>query len=89
MNLPRKRLSIEQFDVAIAKGVKERYNEDPTTKHFTCKKCGGLIVAINCIITIHRGKECKGGKTRLFRLPTCMKCEGLPNRTTTCVHITK
>lgn len=89
MNLPRKKLTIEQFNTAIDKGFEARYNVNPITKEVSCKKCGGPVVSIDCVIATHFGDECVDEKTEFFLIPTCMHCEGLPSRTVTCVHIKK
>lgn len=89
MEAPVAMLSPKGFWEAIQDFVASHYDVQ-ADKGYKCKKCGAEIKQITCYVSLHDARfrgECAGaGKVEQVSLPYCPVCEGVPQRTFTCVH---
>lgn len=90
MEAPTSGLSREQMVDAFMKHIANSYTKiEGDLKRIKCKKCGTRIEQVTCFISIHNKdwNGCVGsGKIEQVPLPYCPKCEGVPTRTSTCIH---
>ena len=88
MEAPSPGLSPEDLKRTIVEHENEHYRREGS--RWICKKCGSVVQQVTCSISIHDarwGDECAGyGEVNQIPLPYCPKCEGLPTKTSTCVH---
>lgn len=88
MEAPSMGLSVQMFDETISQHIFTHYKSD-NTEGMICEKCGTEIQQTTCFVSIHdkRFSGCTGdGEVRRVPLPYCPKCEGIPKRTSTCIH---
>jgi hypothetical protein len=89
MNAPPGKLSPEEFNDFIDKHKEEHYEDKG--EGLVCKKCGLPVLQTTCVVSIHDKMfpdQCAGsGKVQRILLSYCLKCEGEPTVTSTCVHI--
>ena len=83
------RMNWQDFNNAIESHVERFYEK--TENGYKCKKCGAEIQQTTCTISIHTrlfDTRCVGtGEVRRVPLPYCLKCEGEPKNTSTCIHV--
>ena len=89
MEAPPDSMSVDEFNAHIARERDERYEEIDGV--FVCKDCGEKVQSVTCYVSEHAeefGSSCAGrGGVQNIVLPFCPKCEGQPERTSTCVHM--
>jgi len=91
MEAPSPRQSREQIVKDFETHIEQNYvpEEKDGKKYYSCRKCGTKIEQVNCAISIHSKlfTACTGeGKVENVPLPYCPECEGIPKKTSTCIH---
>jgi len=90
MNAPTGMKSPDDLMEDIKRHTVAHYEPDGQNG-FKCKECGAQIQQTTCFVSVHNnqfGNMCAGsGKVKQLPLPYCPSCEGVPTRTSTCVHI--
>lgn len=89
MDMPTEKLSRDEFNRFFARYKAIHYRRCATG--YVCKKCGADILEVDAEASIHyadfNNKCSDSGETQSFGLPFCPTCEGVPERTRTCVHL--
>jgi hypothetical protein len=89
MEAPTGGLSPEQFKECIKNHVEKNYQKKENLNEYFCKTCNSDIITTTCFVSMHSKSfsGCVGeGKVEQVPLLYCPKCEGVPKRTSTCVH---
>lgn len=89
MNAPGGRMSPKNFLCALTEHARTHYVEIDGT--WVCQECRSEIEQAAGSASIHSaefGDMCAGsGRVVPFQLPCCPKCEGVPQKAQTCIHI--
>ncbi|MEE9356458.1 MAG: hypothetical protein V3U75_12785 [Methylococcaceae bacterium] len=82
-------LNTQKFNDAMSQYIAAHYIPD-NNGGMACIECGAKIQQTTCYVSVHdeRFSSCTGGgEVKTIPLPYCPKCEGIPKRTSTCVHV--
>ena len=90
MEAPTPGLSLDEFAVAIDAHKESHYRPNPEVA-YCCRQCESIIRKVYCYVSIHDkrfGRECAGsGQVVKVSLPYCPVCEGVPKKTSSCIHV--
>ena len=89
MEAPTDKMSSGEFQETMQKHITEHY-EKKGDDGYVCKKCGSEIQQTTMFVSIHYKEfsDCVGGgECKQIPLPYCPKCEGIPKKINTCVHV--
>jgi len=89
MEAPPKGMSAAAFNEFMKGEIESRYEQ--RDGQWVCKTCGGTVQQTTCYVSEHASEfgetHAGDGEVRRIALPYCPSCEGVPQNTSTCVHM--